>query len=181
MKASPIARLTLATDPEYARFAEEQIVEYAQQLTRAGEATIENCLAVSRAHLQDLLTDRLRAAGHEILVATSARDGSRVGWLWLSPPPDLLGAGHEHTRWLSQLTIDEALRGQGWGRAVLLAAERYLTSAGVTHVWLRVFDWNIVARRLYMSSGYELAHQFSTDAHLRKALLHDGRPTTVCG
>jgi ribosomal protein S18 acetylase RimI-like enzyme len=177
---TPAARLIPVTNSEYAEFCAEQVVEYARQLTLAGEGTAENCIAISRERLQDLLTDRLRKADHDFFVATAIRGGSKVGWVWLSPPPDFLGAGHEHTRWLSQLTVDEPYRGRGWGRAILLAAEQQLTASGIQQIWLRVFDWNLAARRLYASQGYELARQFATDAHLRKILPKQIRPTTVC-
>ncbi|HEY1533804.1 MAG TPA: GNAT family N-acetyltransferase, partial [Polyangiaceae bacterium] len=133
-------------------------------------ASVESSTDLSRNRLQDLTADCLRTVGHEFFVATSVPGCSKVGWLWLSPPPDFLGPGHEYTRWLSQLTVDRQHRGCGWGKAILVAAEQYLSSLGTKQLWLRVFDWNTAARRLYASLGYELACQFETDAHLRKML-----------
>jgi GNAT superfamily N-acetyltransferase len=99
------------------------------------------------------------------------------GWIWLSPAPEFIGSGRDHTRWLSQLTVEELHRGRGWGRAILIATEDHCVSIGVEWIWLRVFNWNQVARRLYTSHGYELANQFATDAHLRMILLGTCRPT----
>ncbi len=162
--------LISVTDSEYAEFASQQIVEYAHQLERAGEVTLGDSLAVSQERLLDLTADRLRAAGHVFFVARSALDASRVGWVWLSPAPEFLGPGHDGSRWLSQLTVDEALRGRGWGRAMLVMVERRLVAVDIGQLWLRVFDWNTAARALYDSLGYELVRQFPTDAHLRKKL-----------
>jgi ribosomal protein S18 acetylase RimI-like enzyme len=146
-----------------------QVLEYARQLARAREVSAEDSVGAARERLEDLQADRLRGLGHTFLVARSERDGTRVGWVWLSPPP-FLGPGHERTRWLSQLTVEESCRRQGWGRAILTALERFERERGAREIWLRVFDWNVVARRLYESHGYELANQFATDAHLRKRI-----------
>lgn len=163
--------LIALTEAEYAEFAEEQVLEYANQLVRAGEVDGEHGVATARARLADLLADRLRASAHEFLAAVAAQDGARVGWIWLSPAPEFLGPGHDGARWLSQITVGERHRGRGWGRAILLELERRLVALGVEQLWLRVFDWNVVARRLYESLGFELATQFPTDAHLRKYLV----------
>jgi ribosomal protein S18 acetylase RimI-like enzyme len=153
-----------------------QIAEYAHQLVRAGEVTAENGVVTARERLDDLIADRLRAAEHVFFVATSAaHDALRVGWVWLSPAPQFLGAGRGRMRWLSQLTVDELYRNRGWGRAMLDAVEHHAAALGVEEIWLRVFDWNVVARRLYESGGYELVNKFATDAHLRKRLYFPSR------
>ena len=166
-----MVRLVPLSDVEYAQFAGEQVREYANQLVRAGEVEPALGVATARERLAELLTDRLRASGHEFLAALSAQDSLRVAWIWLSPAPEFLGPGHDRTRWLSQITVGERQRGLGWGRVTLLEIERRLAALGVEQLWLRVFDWNVGARRLYESVGYELATQFPTDAHLRKYLV----------
>src|SRR5262245_26403635 len=163
-------RLTACDDSEYVDFASRQVVEYASQLTRAGEVPLERSFAVAQERLQDLSADRLRPLGHEFFAARSLQDAARVGWVWLSPPPPFLGPGHERARWISQLTVEELQRGQGWGRAILDAVEQYERTHGSQAIWLRVFDWNTVALRLYQSHGYELARKFTVDAHLYKPL-----------
>jgi GNAT superfamily N-acetyltransferase len=171
MKTARSVQLIHCTDREYAEFAPLQVAEYARQLVRAGEAEAEGGLAEARRRLDDVVNDRLRAASHTFLVARSTFDGVPVG-LWISPAPAFLGAGHERTCWLSQVTVDEPLRRQRWGSAILTALDDYAAAIGVEEIRLRVFDWNVGARRLYESQGYELANQFATDAHLRKRLTH---------
>jgi GNAT superfamily N-acetyltransferase len=175
MSVAPLVRLSPCTDREYAEFVPLQVAEYAQQLIQAGETTAENGLATARQRLADLSADQLRTAGHVFFVATSLDDAARVGWLWVSPAPTFLGPGHERTLWLSQVTVEEPHRRQGWGRAIMVALEDYATDLGMQEIWLRVFDWNVVARNLYESLGYELVTQFATDAHLRKRIAPDRR------
>ncbi|HEY2405766.1 MAG TPA: GNAT family N-acetyltransferase [Polyangiaceae bacterium] len=162
------------TELEYAEFTRTQVIEYARQLTLAGESSELESTAVARERLNDLLTDRVRTAGHTFFAARAADRATHVGWVWLSPAPAFLGPGHERTLWISQLTVDEPHRRLGFGRAILRAIEQYAVTRGTEQLWLRVFDWNAVARRLYESSGFELATQFATDAHLRKYLNRTG-------
>jgi ribosomal protein S18 acetylase RimI-like enzyme len=163
-------RLNPANDSDYADFAQRQVVDYAEQLRRAGEVTESESVALAREHLRALLDDELRAAGHQFLAARSAIVKPRIGWVWISPAPEFLGPISSRTRWLSQLTVEEKVRGRGWGRALLNATERHLMRLGVEQLWLRVFDWNTAARALYDSQGYELVQRFTNDSHLRKRL-----------
>ena len=73
-------------------------------------------------------------------------------------------------RWLSQITVTEGRRGRGYGRGMLAALHARLAAEGVDALYLRVYDWNAAARRLYARSGYQVVRQFPTDAHLRKQL-----------
>ncbi len=162
--------LTPVDDAEYADFTKRHVVDYAHQLTRAGEVSEAESIEASRLRLGALLADELRKAGHLFFVAHSGIVKPRIGWVWVSPAPAFLGPNHAHTRWLSQLTVEETVRGRGWGRALLTATERYLAKIGVEQLWLRVFDWNTTARALYDSQGYELVQRFPNDSHLRKRL-----------
>lgn len=170
MRSEKFATLSPCDNREYAEFVSLQVTEYARQLALAGEVSPEQSVVAARDRLRDLRADRLRDSGHTIFVARSKHDLVRVGWVWLSPAPDFLGADHSRIRWLSQLTVEESSRGQGWGHAILTALEDLEVARGSEEIWLRVFDWNLAARRLYESHGYELAKQFATDAHLRKRL-----------
>jgi ribosomal protein S18 acetylase RimI-like enzyme len=163
-------QLTPVDDAEYADFAKRQVVEYARQLANAGEVAESDSIAVSRERLRGLLADELRAAGHLFFVARSAILKPRVGWVWVSPAPAFLGPNRSGSRWLSQMTVEETVRGPGWALALLRATERHLVQLGVEQLWLRVFDWNTTARALYDAQGYELVQRFANDSHLRKRL-----------
>lgn len=159
------------SDEEYRAFAAAHVLEYARQLVNAGEATAADGEAAARLELEELLDDRLRgAAGHRFWKGLELVSRATVGWLWIGPAPPFLGAGHERTRWLAQLTVDERQRRRGYGRALLSALESQLRQEGVEQIWLRVFHWNQPARALYESLGYERVEQFATDAHLRKRI-----------
>jgi ribosomal protein S18 acetylase RimI-like enzyme len=135
----------------------------------AGEWTPEAATALARERLADLIADRLRGEGDRFFTGVTA-DRTRVGWLWVSPAPSFLGPDHARTCWLSQITVEEEHRGQGYGRALLEALHAQLRHERVAEIWLRVYDWNTVAQRLYRALGYELARKFETDSHMRKLL-----------
>jgi len=162
--------LTPVTDAQYAEFSKRQLVEYAEQLTLAGEVTKEESLAAARKRLHGLLADELRINGHQFFVARSAILKPNIGWVWVSPAPAFLGRKRDAARWLSQLTVEATVRGRGWSRALLEATEQHLVERGVEQLWVRVFDWNTAARALYDEHGYELVERFGKDSHLRKTL-----------
>ena len=63
------------------------------------------------------------------------------------------------------ITIDEAERGRGFGRAAMLALEEELRDLGHESVALNVWGGNAVARGLYRSLGY-----VEESVHMRKQL-----------
>jgi GNAT superfamily N-acetyltransferase len=162
------------TDTEYCDFGERQVVVSARQRLEANECTTAQAYPRARAELADLLADRLRGEGHRFWKGVDDEDGELVGWLWVAPaPPFLLQYGVRdlaRVRWLGQITVKDQLCGRGYGRALLTKLHRELATEGAEAVYLRVYNWNTVARGLYASCGYKLASQFATDAHLMKAL-----------
>jgi len=170
----PEVTLVPMTDAEYAEFAEAQVAEHARQRVNAGEWTLDEAVARARQDTEDLRSDALRGAGHAFYAGVDAA-GARVGWLWIAPGTlpflDRYGVANlSRVRWLGQITVEESLRGRGYGRALLDALHRRLASEGVFELYLRVYDWNDAARRLYAGSGYEVVAQFPTDAHMRRRL-----------
>ncbi|MEU8522072.1 GNAT family N-acetyltransferase [Streptomyces sp. NPDC048577] len=83
------------------------------------------------------------------------RDGAPTGSLWtgrIEFEPGTTGA------YVYDVEIDEARRGQGYGRALMLLAERVALDAGESLLGLHVFAGNIPALRLYASLGYRTTH-----------------------
>jgi GNAT superfamily N-acetyltransferase len=169
-------QLLLLDDAEYADFAKRQVIEDARQHVNAGEWPPEEALHCARKAQEALLGDGLRDVGHMFLKGVHT-DGTCVGWLWVAPAPEFLGDDRNRKRWLSQITVDDPLRGRGHGLALLESLHHWLELQGVNELWLRVYDWNDAARRLYARAGYEIVRQFPTDAHLRKLL----DPSSVVG
>ena len=60
-----------------------------------------------------------------------------------------------HAWWVWDVVVDQGRRGQGLGRAAMVLAEDYATSHGARTLGLSVFGFNVAARRLYESLGYD--------------------------
>lgn len=161
--------LVLLNDAELAEFGRQHVIEYAEQHVRAGEWTAAEAFALAREEMADLLGPHPRAGGQQFFKAVDAA-GRKVAWVWVSPAPAKWVDDAATARWLSQITVEPSERGRGVGRAVLDALHARLAAEGVTSLWLRVYDWNEPARRLYTRCGYERVRQFPTDAHLRRRL-----------
>lgn len=73
-------------------------------------------------------------------------EGEPVGHVQLTPADDALRIG--------RLIVDPTVRGQGWGRRILLLALEHARARGVPRVQLGVLASNTPARRLYESLGF---------------------------
>jgi GNAT superfamily N-acetyltransferase len=93
---------------------------------------------------------------------TLSHGGTDVGHLWLRLRDSVRPRAEA---WVYGVDVDEAHRGCGHGRTLMLAAERECHAAGVRTVGLDVHPDNARAVRLYDSLGYRV-----TDHHLAKPL-----------
>lgn len=104
-------------DPEYGDFAERQVAESARQRVQAGEWTLADAHQHARSEQADLLADRLRGQGHTFWKGVHTADGAVVGWVWVGPGPAFLEQygvrDLARARWLSQITVQDAVRGRG--------------------------------------------------------------------
>lgn len=172
--ARPSVRLEPVSPPEYAQFIAEQIEEFANQKVRAGHWRLEDAPELSRHVVEGFLRPDGPVPGHRVWKALD-ESGRRVAWIWTGPPPVGKFAVPEK-RWLYQITVERAVRRSGYGRAVLAATEAVLAREGVKELYLNVFRWNEVARRLYDSSGYVVIQETDTDAAMKKELHVDDSP-----
>ncbi len=70
------------------------------------------------------------------VIRLAEHDGVRIGQIWIGPAKDNdpdAPRGHWFG-WLNDIEVVEALRGQGWGRALLAAAEQ-LAGTRATDGW----------------------------------------------
>ncbi|MFJ1705186.1 GNAT family N-acetyltransferase [Kitasatospora sp. NPDC088346] len=141
---------------------------------RIGPAEYEEWLAGARAgYLADLLASGLSEAqarakadadhqqvlpdGHATegvaLRQLCAADGTVLGSLWVALRQSTLPDGSP-LAWVMVVQVDEEHRGRGYGRGLMLLAERECLAAGVHDLGLNVFSRNEVAVALYASLGY---------------------------
>ncbi|MDJ1132321.1 GNAT family N-acetyltransferase [Streptomyces iconiensis] len=101
------------------------------------------------------LPDGASTPDTSLLTLTHA--GDDVGTVWISyrnlPRTDV-------DAWIFDIEVREERRGEGHGRAMMLAAERECLDAGKPCLGLNVFTDNPRAQRLYTSLGYRTVERF---------------------
>jgi ribosomal protein S18 acetylase RimI-like enzyme len=161
-----VADLTLVPLTEEARetFVEEELANYAdEQIRDAGWPAADARDRARAEFLPELERELAEAAvaGERLWSAVRA-DGVMVGWLWVRP--------RDGGAFLYQITVAEAFRRQGYGRAMLAALEATLAGEGTNELHLTVNVANEPAQRLYEAAGYEQVGADERVFRLRKRL-----------
>jgi len=89
----------------------------------------------------------------DTLLCLLEADGAPVGSVWVNTRQGSTPDGSP-LAWVFDIVVDEARRGRGHGRALMLLAERECLARDVHHLGLNVFAGNRTARALYTSLGY---------------------------
>jgi ribosomal protein S18 acetylase RimI-like enzyme len=142
-------------EAEYEAFMTSAIPGYAEANVGAGYWREEEALERSRLAYEALLPQGLETAGNHMFVARDAESGEPVGAIWFAIRPN---AGGDQA-FIYDVSVDEALRGQGYGRAVMEACVERAREIGTATVGLHVFAQNKAACRLYASLGFETTSQ----------------------
>lgn len=151
----PEVRLRPLREDEFAAWDDAHRREYARGLVeQAGLAPAEAEAKVAR-DVPAVLPDGLATEGAHVWVVESG--GRRVGTVFLG--------ARDGGAWLYDITIEEAERGRGYGRAAMLSLEDEVRALGFDRVTLNVWGGNEVARGLYRSLGYA-----ETSVHMTKPL-----------
>jgi ribosomal protein S18 acetylase RimI-like enzyme len=135
-------------DDELADWQAAHVEWYAADLHEHGNMAEPAAQAKAVADLRTLLPAGLETPGHVLLAVEAG--GERVGSVWYAVRDD---GGGEHA-YLFAIEIDEARRGQGLGRAAMLALEDDVRRRGLARLSLNVFGGNERARALYRSLGF---------------------------
>ncbi|MEU9849891.1 GNAT family N-acetyltransferase [Streptomyces sp. NPDC047985] len=147
------------TPEEFARWSEAAVDRYARSWSDRGVPP-EQAMRKSRSdHTRDLPNGQSTAGAHfHVLV----HGGEVVGHVWVTVRET--GRG-EPAGYVFDVEVSEGSRGHGFGRALMLQAERIALGAGARSLGLHVFAENTPALRLYESLGYR-----TTRYHLAKPL-----------
>ena len=136
----------LAED-EYGDWLQRSRARYAEDMVaNAGMDAVEAAKKAER-DAATALPQGLATPGHHLLVLEDGA-GARVGSMWFGV------SGDPPRAWLYEIEIDEERRGEGLGRAAMVALEERVRELGCGLIELNVFGGNAVARSLYASLGY---------------------------
>jgi GNAT superfamily N-acetyltransferase len=131
----------------YRKFAEE---DYAQNIARSGAMPLADAVEKAAADFARLHPDGL--ATPTDLLWTAYDGDTEVGMLGLrveqrSDGPHAFGF---------DFRVESGMRRQGYGRAIMVAAERICRQRGIRSVGLNVFGFNLGAQSLYEQMGFEV-------------------------
>ena len=142
-------------DDEFAAWDEAHRAEYLRGLIEFAGMSPTDAAAKVAHDIPAVLPEGL--ATNDVRIWAVEAEGRKVGTVFLG----LRGGG----AWLYDITIDEAERGRGYGRAAMTALEDEIRALGHDTVGLNVWGGNEVARGLYRSLGYA-----EESVHMRKRL-----------
>jgi GNAT superfamily N-acetyltransferase len=122
---------------------------YRRQRVEFGGETEAQAQAAADRDFAELFPNGKPGPDHFLFVARDEH-GDRVGLLWLA----LRARTDVTTTFIYDIEVDQEHRRQGWGRAIMSAAEDWARENGAHQVALNVFGANTAARALYLSAGY---------------------------
>jgi ribosomal protein S18 acetylase RimI-like enzyme len=144
----PVVTLRPMTDVEFRAWREVAIRHHADQVSRATGKDVDVATKESRELLAKVLAGGLATERMNLFVVVD--DSEReVGWLWLGTSPQDSDAG-----FVFDIIVDPNVRGRGYGRATMRAAEQFFQAQGKSGISLDVAGGNDAARGLYESLGY---------------------------
>lgn len=143
-------RLEPVTLDQYHAYRMTAEDDYAEAIRESGTMGAEEARAKAVADYAELLPDGLDTVGLRLF---TAYDGAEpVGMLWLALAETAAGT----TAYVYDVSVHEALRRRGYGRAIMLAGEAECRALGVVSIGLNVFGPNVAARRLYEDLGFQV-------------------------
>ncbi len=149
----PDLRLRAMTAAELAEVRPRLQSELAANIVRSGTLPRAEAVRKAAADLEHLLPEGHATPGH--LLWTGEVDGRPVGEVWLQ----LRDRSDGTHAFGFDLHVHPRLRGRGYGRALVRAAQREARERGVRSVALSVFGFSTTARRLYASDGFVVTAQ----------------------
>ncbi|MFB4349273.1 GNAT family N-acetyltransferase [Microbacterium sp. CR_7] len=129
-------------------FAAASESAFAEELAASGRYSLEDARVESHRQMTQELPDGVATEGQELFTATV--DGEEVGILWVG----LRSRGGRPHAFILDIEVAESERRRGYGREMMLAAERVARDRGADSIGLHVFGANSGAIALYEGLGY---------------------------
>lgn len=123
-------------------------IEYGKDIVKAGMTEEQARKNIEQTKAQVFDNGVLKPNQHILDVLL---EGRTIGVLWLVNRREV----EEGDWYIYDIEILEEFRGQGLGRATMLAAEKYVKANAGHTIGLNVFGFNSVARKLYETLDYE--------------------------
>ncbi len=146
-----MVKLIPMTENEFKAYLDYSVREYAEDNVRVGYWDESEALQKSKQIHNQLLPNGLPSKDQHLFSIMDETSGGVVGMLWLEIKPDR----PTPAAFIYNIRIKEGLRGRGYGKQTLHAAENLLRSMNIKTLSLHVFADNTAAKRLYEKVGFE--------------------------
>lgn len=136
-------------DSELQEWISSSLDDYIADRIESGEQP-ELARATAVDSFASLFPDGCVQDGHVVSKAVTEA-GSTVGYVWIGPEND----GPVAAWWVWDIAVTEGFRSRGYGRQIMELAETEVRDRGGQTLGLHVFGFNVIARELYESLGYQ--------------------------
>ena len=143
-------RLRPVRDDELAEYVRGARESYALDVEESARLSAQEAGEKADRDIAALVPDGRPGEGQHLLVVEEDETGEAVGRVWFAERR----RGARLVAWLYEVSIDERVRGRGYGRQAMLLLEDEARGRGLPLVALNVFGGNERARSLYRSLGY---------------------------
>jgi len=154
-----MVRLVPMTEAEFEVYLAQAVDNYAQEHVTAGNWLFEEAHQKSEQEFKQLLPDGVASKDQYLFSIVEATSGLKIGMLWFA----VNHRGLRRTAFIYDFIIDEARRGQGYGRQALAALDEQAAALNIETISLHAFAHNPTAIALYQKMGYAI-----TDVHMSK-------------
>lgn len=146
-------KLAPMTESEFEVYLEENVRRYAEVNVEAGYWNPSEALEKSRQVHAQLLPDGVATKNQHLFSVFDEDTGEKVGLIWI----EVKANAPTPSAFIYDFLINEGLRGRGYGKQTLQAAEAWLKSMNIKTVSLHVFGNNKIARTLYEKAGFDVS------------------------
>ncbi len=134
---------------EFSSYRDYFIVDYADEISANFGRTLEQSRIIASKELAEDLPQNV-STPNNYLLCIEQNESITIGYLWYKLYDD--GA----TAFILDFVVFKEFRGQGHGKAALLALEEQLAQSGTKQIKLRVAYKNDGAKRLYEKVGFNI-------------------------
>jgi GNAT superfamily N-acetyltransferase len=142
-------QLTPMTPDELDAYLLHAVDGYRRQRVEFGGETDAQARAAAERDFAELFPAGQPGPNQFLFVARDPND-QRVGVLWVAQR----ARADQMMTFIYDIQVDLYHRRQGWGQAIMAAAEDWARENGSAQVALNVFGGNVAARSLYSKIGY---------------------------
>jgi ribosomal protein S18 acetylase RimI-like enzyme len=143
-------KITPMSEAEYNVWAPRSLAGYAADKMKAHSLTKEEADKIAQSAFERLLPDGFKSKDNFLFTLKDEKH-NLAGFSWF------VARGRDDNRcaFIYDIVIEEAYRGKGYGRQLMVFMENEAKKMGLKRIGLHVFGFNKTAIGLYQSLGYE--------------------------